>query len=183
MDINVEILGRPYTFKTKPGLFSKNEIDPGTLLLIETVEISPSDTVLDLGCGYGPIGIVAAGKAFKGKVYLVDADIRAVKHSEENVKLNNIRNAEVRISDGFDNLKDIEFDLVLSNPPSHMPKETLIEFIEGAFRQLKASGKFYFVTEKRIKPLIKREFERVFGNYEETAQKGVYVVSVARKLT
>lgn len=177
--ITATLKGKDFQFETKPGLFSKNEVDAGSKLLIEHMVIKPTDTVLDLGCGYGVIGLVAASAANQGKVYMVDTDIRAVKYSKINASLNKISNVQIVASDGFEELPNIQFDVVVSNPPSHLPKETIIEFIEGARQHLTKGGKLYFVDEKRIKPMIKREFERVFGNYELLSQNSVYVVSAA----
>ena len=179
MNIQTLLRGKEYRFETKPGLFSKSEIDDGTKLLIDTMEIKPTSTVLDLGCGYGAIGIVASDLATEGRVYMVDTDIRAVRYSRINAKINNVKNTLIKPSDGFEELEGILFDAVLSNPPSHLPKETLLEFIEDAKKQLTSEGKIYFVTEKRIRPLIQREFERVFGNYDAIASKAQYVVSFA----
>src|SRR3989344_3993019 len=116
------------------------------------MEIRPTNVVIDLGCGYGVIGLVVASLATEGKVYMVDVDIRGVEYSRSNAELNNIKNVEVIASDGFKQVPEVEFDVVVSNPPSHMPKETIIEFIEGAHKRLRKGGKLYFVNEKRIKP-------------------------------
>lgn len=177
--IKTVLRSKQYCFETKPGLFSKDKIDSGSRLLIENMIINPNDIVLDIGCGYGVIGLVAASLAFKSKVYLVDTDIRATKYSKININLNHLENVEVLASDGFEAVPNTRFNVVVSNPPSHLPKETMIEFICGAKKQLKNGGKLYFVNEKRLKPLIKREFERVFGNYEAVAQNSTHVVSLA----
>ena len=131
MIIDTTLRGKKFCFETKPGLFSKDKIDAGTKLLIENMSIDPSDIILDLGCGYGPIGIVAATLAVKGKVYMVDVDIRAIKYSQINKKINKVSNIEIRPSDGFENLIDLSFDVVLSNPPSHTAKETIREFVKA----------------------------------------------------
>jgi len=180
MKIVATLRNQQYIFETKPGLFSKDKIDLGTRLLIENMEIKNGDTVVDLGCGYGPIGIVAANLAPEGRVYLVDIDIRALKYAKINAEINSTKNVEILASDGFEKIPpEINFDVVLSNPPSHMPKETIIEFIENSKMRLRENGKLYFVTVKRIKPLIKREFERVFGNYSSVASKYEHVISLA----
>lgn len=72
----------------------------------------------------------------------------------------------MRLSDGFENLGKIKFDVICSNPPSHSANETLIEFMEGSKKHLKNKGKLYFVVEKRISLFIKRELNRIFNNYE-----------------
>jgi 16S rRNA (guanine1207-N2)-methyltransferase len=181
MRIKANLRGKDYVFETKSGLFSKNEIDPGSQLLIENMVVIPEDVVLDLGCGYGPIGLVAADLANRGKVYMVDTDIRAIKYSKINADLNNIHNVEIKASDGFEDLEDTRFNVVLSNPPSHSTNETIVEFIQGSRRRLKQGGVLYFVTEKRMQPFIKKEFKKAFDNYQEHAARRQWVVSIATK--
>lgn len=166
MKFNVLLRGENYVFETKTGLFSKDRIDDGTKLLIEKMQINPTDTILDLGCGWGPIGIVAAKLSNQGKVYMVDTDIRAIKYSQLNAELNNVKNMEVKLSDVFENLGKIKFDVICSNPPSHSANETLIEFMEGCRKHLKNKGRLYLVVEKRISLFIKRELNRIFNDYK-----------------
>lgn len=181
MIINTDFYNESYIFETKPGLFSKDSVDRGSSFLLEKIKINPEDTVLDLGCGYGPIGIVTA-KHFNPKmVYLVDTDIRAIKYCERNIELNNIHNAKAILSDGFENLGDTQFDVILSNPPTHLPKEIILEFINGSKKHLRLGGGIFLVTESRIKPFIKRELENIFGNYTEIAVKQGYCISYASK--
>ena len=168
-------------FETAPGLFSKDHVDRGSILLIENMEIDPTDTVLDIGCGYGPIGLAAAVRAYKGKVFMVDVDIRAIEYSRINAELNKITNVQIIPSDGFEDLPKGHFNVVLSNPPSHTPKETVVKFIKDSKSRLHKDGKLYFITERRIKPFIKREFEQIFGNYEAVAANDTFVVSLARQ--
>ncbi len=84
--IQTTLRGHLLQFETKPGLFSKGEIDKGSSLLIDRMEISSTDTVLDLGCGYGAIGLVAARMANRGTVWMVDTDVRAVQYATINAK-------------------------------------------------------------------------------------------------
>ena len=181
MRIEAILRGKNYQFETKPGLFSKAEIDGGSQLLIAHMDIGVADVVIDLGCGYGPIGLVAASLASLGKVYMVDTDIRAVKYSRLNAELNNLHNIEVMASDGFESSSGVIFDVVVSHPPTHLPKEIILEFIEGSHRQLRDGGCLYFVTEQRVKSFIKREFLAAFGNYAEVAKGTQHVVSLAIK--
>src|SRR5688572_1370612 len=98
----------------QPGVFSADAIDPGTRLLIETMRVSPTARVLDLGCGYGAIGIVAAKLAIRGHATLVDSDIRATRLAERNVQLNGLANADVVLGDGVHDLPPkVKYDLVV----------------------------------------------------------------------
>jgi|SRR3989344_2024789 len=180
MRIKATVRGRELEFETKAGLFSYEHIDPASLLLIENVEVRDGDRIIDVGCGYGAIGLALAGLTPKGKVCMVDTDIRAVEYSLINAKLNRIKNVEIVAGDGFAKVpKESRFEVVVSNPPSHTPKETILEFIAGAKNRLTEGGKVYFVTERRIVPMIKREFERVFGNHKIVGTKMQYSVSLA----
>lgn len=174
--------GKLFQFETTSGLFSKDKVDLGSQLLIENMDVGESDLVLDLGCGYGPIGLVAASLANNGKVYMVDTDIRAVKYSKVNSSINKIANVEILASDGFEEIQNVVFDLILSNPPSHLAKEVMIKFVQDSKSQLKKSGRLYLVTEKRISPMIKRELEKEFGNCKIVARDTNYSVSMAYKL-
>jgi len=181
MRINTILRGKKYIFETKLGLFSSNDIDPGTRLLIENMPIDKTDVVLDLGCGYGPVGIVAADLAAKGRVYMVDVDIRAMKYSLINSKLNKVKNVIIKPSDGFEELFGLKFDVVLSNPPSHTHKETIHQFISDAKNYLNSHGELYFVVERRIKPMFKRQLQSVFENYKEVAVGPKHIVVFAYK--
>src|SRR4051812_3520224 len=105
---------------TQPGVFSDDAVDPGTRLLVEAIHVSPTARVLDLGCGYGPIGIVAAKLATKGEVVLVDSDIRATRLAQRNLELNGVTNATVVLGDGTHDLPPKQkFHVIVSNPPTH----------------------------------------------------------------
>ncbi len=174
------LFNREFIFQTKPGLFSHTKFDSGTKLLLNTMEIAPTDKVLDLGCGYGAIGIIAATLAHNNTVYMVDTDIRAVKYAKTNARANNINNVEIMPSDGFEALdKNLMFDVILSNPPNHSPKETFVEFFRGAKDHLKKNGKLFFVTERRLTPMVKRELLSVFGNFKRQAHDSEYIIGLA----
>lgn len=115
MTINTDFFNEHYIFETKPGLFSKDKIDRGSSFLLEKIKIKSGDIVLDLGCGWGPIGIVTAKRFHPKMVYLVDTDIRAIKYCDINIKLNNVHNAKAILSDGFENLGRIH-NLMLFYP-------------------------------------------------------------------
>ena len=149
--------------------------------MIETMVIKPDDIVLDLGCGYGPIGIVAADLATQGKAILIDANIRAVRLAKENIKMNSLGNAKALLSDGLEAVADQQFTVILSNPPASSGLEIFAEFCQGAFDCLKPGGKLYFVTQARLKEAVKRVFEKVFGNFEIAARNNKYLVSLAIK--
>ncbi len=178
-NITAELLGNSYTFRTKPGIFSRKKLDAGTLSLIDTMELNASDKVLDLGCGYGPIGIVAAHLAPKGQIYMVDTNIRAVRCTRYNVAANKCSNVRVDVSDGFDAVNDIIFDAIYSNPPTHSGRDVIMPFIHGAYEQLKPGGQMSMVV---VKPdSFMKALNRIFGNVKIRLQSDQHTVISAQK--
>ena len=165
---------------TQPGLFSDDAIDPGTMLLIEAMRISPTAKVVDLGCGYGVIGIVAAKLATRGRVTLVDSDIRATRLAQRNLELNGVANSEVVLGDGVHDLPaKAKYDVVVSNPPTHSGREVLDDFVAGAYHVLKPRGQLYVVVNRLLS--LRREIHRVFGNEAIVARSKGFIVSRATK--
>src|SRR5438309_7566817 len=115
--ITVTIRGRPFRFQTDAGVFSREGLDRGTELLLEAIEVGPCESILDLGCGYGVIGIVAAHLSEGGHVILTDVNERAAALARANIAANRIRNAEVRIGDVYGPVDDLLFDHIICNPP------------------------------------------------------------------
>jgi len=178
-EIMAELRGFQLKFKTARDLFSYKEIDAGTKLLIDNLEVPDGGTCLDLGCGYGPIGITVTKLNPQGKNYLVDKDFVATECARENCELNGVTNTEVVLSNGFSHIKNIKFDLIASNLPTHVSKETRMQFFLDAKKQLNPGGKIYVVTVNKVRPYIERTFEEVFGNYTKVAHDKTYTVSLA----
>lgn len=173
--------GFPFVFHSSWGIFSPRNIDEGTLLLLKYLEINETDDCLDLGCGYGPLGLVMAKMAPKGKVTLVDKDFKAVEYSTKNAELNQLPNAEALLSNGFDQIRERKFDIVVSNIPAKVGNELLSLFLHDAYRQMKSGAKIYVVTITGLRKYIKRNFEEVFGNYKKLKQGPNYTVAMATK--
>lgn len=169
------------TFTTTDGLFSGKKIDAGTKLLIDSVEFRDGDNILDLGCGYGPIGVALARDNPKGKVYLVDRDFVAVEYAQKNCEQNRLSNCETRLSNGFSHLEGLKFDVITSNLPSHLSNDMLEWILQDAKNHLKPGGKLYVVTVSKLGRFIKREFDGIFGNYEKVAHNKMYTISSAAK--
>ena len=174
--------GEPLRFRTTWGLFSPRELDEGTLLLGDHIEIAPDDDCLDLGCGYGPIGMMMAKKAPRGRTLLVDKDFVAVEYANRNIALNDIANAEALLSNGFDHLPaDARFDVIASNIPAKVGKELLTLWLHEGLRRLNPGGRFYVVTINGLRQFMKRNLTEVFGNYRKLKQGRTYTVAVAHK--
>ena len=168
-------------FETQAGVFSHGELDTGTRLLIEAMRVSPTANVLDLGCGYGVIGITAAKLASRGHVTLIDSDIRATRLTERNLALNGIENADVVLGDGFRDLPPkARYDVIASNPPTHSGREVLDEMVAGAYKALKPRGQLFLVINRLLS--LRREVEQVFGNSEAVGREKGFVVIRAVKV-
>jgi 16S rRNA (guanine1207-N2)-methyltransferase len=176
--IDVNLLDTKLVFYSRVGLFSKSRIDAGTNLLINTMKISENDTVLDLGCGYGPIGIVAAKLARKGNVFMVDSNSRAIELAKKNISENKIENAKVIESDGFSAIRGMSFDVVISNPPTHISQDKLKLLFYDALNALRKKGRMYLVVHRSLY----REYKKMLNetnipnNVEKTAESTEYVV-------
>ena len=173
--------GIPFVFHSTWGIFSPRNIDEGTLLLLKYLDIKEDDDCLDLGCGYGPLGLTMAKLAPKGKTTLVDKDFKAVEYSNKNAELNQVKNAEALLSNGFDQISGRQFDIVVSNVPAKVGNEMLSLFLHDAYNQMKPGAKIYVVTITGLRKYIKRNFEEVFGNYKKLKQGPNYTVAMATK--
>jgi 16S rRNA (guanine1207-N2)-methyltransferase len=173
--------GFDMVFHSTWGLFSPRSVDEGSMMLIEEMNVSSSDTVLDLGCGYGVIGLTAARLASKGKVHLVDKDFVAVDFARKNAQLNKITNTDVYLSNGFSAVPNIQFDVIVSNLPAKVGDEMITILLEDAKSHLKTGGRLYVVTISGLREYIKRNFKEVFGNYDKLKQGKTYTVAVAVK--
>jgi len=175
--IQARLRGRVYTFLTDRGVFAHAGIDRGTRLLIEAMRIEPAEQVLDLGCGYGPIGLVAARLAARGRVVLVDVNERAVDLAAENARRLRLANVEVYQGDGTAPVRGRTFDVAVTNPPIRAGKATLRRLVREARDVLRPGGRFYFVarTAQGAKTLAE-EVRTVFGAVREVAQGGGYRV-------
>ena len=181
VEFGTVLRGVPLTFSTTWGLFSPKAIDAGTDLLIQQLDIQEDDTCLDLGCGYGAIGITLAKYAQTATVYMVDKDFVAVDYARKNVERNQVRNCHVLLSNGFSHLPDLQFDLIASNLPANVGKELLQIFLTDAKRHLKPNGRLYVVTISGLRQFIKRNFLRIFGNYQKVKQRHTHTIAMATR--
>jgi 16S rRNA (guanine1207-N2)-methyltransferase len=180
--IQTKLRNKAFKFHTTWGLFSPKEIDHGTKVLIELIETTPDAHILDLGCGYGPIGITLAKDAPKGEIHMIDKDFVAIEYTEKNIKENRLKNCQTYLSNAFSHVpKDKKFDLIVSNIPAKVGKDLLQIIIADAKARLNPGGKFYVVTIAGLKEFIKRNFKETFGNYKKLKQSKGYCVAVAEK--
>ena len=160
-------------FVTDESLLSPNFIDHGTLAMLSVIDFLPSDKVLDLGCGYGVVGILAGKLVGEEKVVMCDISERAVECAKKNAALNDVPHIDIRLSDGYENVEENDFTLILSNPPYHADFSVPKKFIEVGFRKLTMGGKIVMVT-KRL-DWYQNKLISVFGGVKVQEIKGYYV--------
>jgi 16S rRNA (guanine1207-N2)-methyltransferase len=170
-EIAFRLNGIDFSFMTDHSVFSKTRLDFGSELLLKTVitELSAQKTgsgasVLDLGCGYGPIGTVLKRVFPAISIIMADVNERAVLLAKENAERNLVKFADIRVSDAFFGIPE-SFDAVLTNPPIRAGKKTVFGFYEGAFQHLKPTGKLYVVIQKKQgAPSSVEKLQELFGN-------------------
>lgn len=168
---------RELGFYTTWGLFSPRAIDDGSRMLLDFLEIESNDDCLDLGCGYGVLGLCMAKLAPAGHTLLVDKDFVAVDYAEKNRLHNHIDNASCLLSNGFNQVPRQQFDVIVSNIPAKVGKEMLYIYLFDALSYLKPGGSFYIVTITGLRQFFKRGFSEVFGHYEKIKQGKTYTVA------
>ncbi len=170
----------PLTLVLAPGVFSSEHVDEGTRLLAENMVIMSDWDILDMGCGYGVLGIVAAKLAPKGRVVMVDINKLAVKLAMMNTRINGVSNAEVRWGDLYNAVVGERFNTVISNPPITAGLELNRRLIIGAREHLKPGGLLQIVVPKKLRSRFE---EILFKNYdvvERVAKSGSHVVFIAK---
>jgi 16S rRNA G1207 methylase RsmC len=180
--IESDLMGHKLNLKTRWGVFSPRAIDDGTVMFMKYLDIAQDDKCLDLGCGYGPIGLSVAKSCPQGEVHMVDKDFVAVELSNINAELNHINNAQAYLSDAFSAVgKQNYFDQVISNVPAKVGREQLSIILYDAYDALKPGGKITFVTINGLRHFIKDNFKSVFGNYKKLKQGQKYTIAQAIK--
>ncbi len=171
--IKETLRGRTFTFKTSSSVFSKGKVDYGTRLLIETANVCPEDVLLDMGCGYGPIGISLS--FFCRAAVLLDVNVRACHLAKENVGLNRVSNGYVVC--GTPLCLQYPFDVVAMNPPIRAGKKVVFSLIEESQRLLKKNGTLYVVARTRQGAKSIYTFvQEIVDQAEYAALKGGYRV-------
>jgi 16S rRNA (guanine1207-N2)-methyltransferase len=176
-----ELRGSTIRLATEAGVFSRQRVDRGTRLLVKHLDVHAADRVLDLGCGYGVVGIVAALLAPEGRVALVDINRRAVALARQSLALNGIENAEVLHGDGFAPVHGRNFDLIALNPPMRAGLAVVHRLIEEARDHLADGGRFYLVGRTRQGVVrLSQKMSQVFGQVCEVAKGGGFRLYRAR---
>ena len=178
--IRQRVNGINFEFYTSSGIFSKDRVDKGTLLLAENMQVDEEDKVLDIGCGIGVLGI-AAVKLHNANAVMSDINERAVMLAKKNLKLNKLK-AEVYQGDLYEKINEHDFDIIISNPPQTAGKEICFKLIEEAKTHLKKNGSLQIVARRnKGGESLSKKMQEVFGNVKVIAKKSGYWVYLSVK--
>lgn len=181
-EFDFELRGKTYHFTTDSGVFSRERIDFGSVLLIETMQFSERARVLDVGCGYGPIGFAAASIANKGLVTMIDINERAVALAKRNAERNGVSNVEIMASDLYEQVEGREFDVILTNPPIRAGKETVHHIFTEGYKLLAPDGEMWVVIQKKQgAPSAIKKLEEYFREVETVEKSKGYFIIRAKK--
>ncbi|UDI79068.1 class I SAM-dependent methyltransferase [Staphylococcus taiwanensis] len=167
---------------TDAGVFSKGKVDFGSDTLVQNFlnehPPGPSKNVADVGCGYGPIGLMIAKVSPHHQITMVDVNQRALELARKNKKANQIDNVTIKESDGLSQLEDSSYDFVLTNPPIRAGKDVVHRIFEEAYQKLKSQGELYVVIQKKQgMASAKKKMEKIFNNVEVVNKnKGYYIL-------
>ncbi len=173
MQIEEQVKGINLVLQTNEDVFSPTAVDRGTKAMLSFVEFAPEDKVLDLGCGCGVVGILAAKQIGADKVVMCDVSENAIVLSRKNAELNGVDMVTIRQSDGLKEISESGFTLILSNPPYHTDFAVAKGFIEDGFKKLVIGGKMIMVT-KRL-DWYRNKLASVFGGVTVKEKDGYYV--------
>ncbi|MCU5746684.1 class I SAM-dependent methyltransferase [Staphylococcus sp. SQ8-PEA] len=171
---------------TDAGVFSKGKIDFGSDLLIRTFlknhTPGPTKKIVDVGCGYGPIGLMLAQVAPYDHITLLDVNQRALELAKSNAVSNQLDNVDVKYSDGLGVIEENSCDVILTNPPIRAGKHVVHSILEDAHTKLKQEGELLVVIQKKQgMPSAKKKMQAVFGNVEVLDKsKGYYILKSSK---
>ena len=175
--VKYTFLGKEIILNSDNGVFSKDRIDFGTNVLLNSLEdLSAIKTVLDVGCGIGIIGISLAAKYNNLNVQMVDVNEKAVSLTNENIILNKLKNCKSYISNVYSEVND-SFDMIISNPPIRAGKDVVHKIASEAKDHLNDKGFFYAVVQKKQgADSFKKKLEEVYGNVEIVNKDSGYII-------
>jgi len=180
--IKAYLRGRSFEFCTASGVFSKRRVDLGTHLLIDHMVLPENGFLLDLGCGYGAVGVVAAALNPHLRVFMVDVNKRAIRLARMNARKNGAINTEFKSGFLYAPVNNMQFDVILSNPPMSAGMRIVWRAVDQAPLHLVGNGIFEIVVRSNIggKPLA-NVMEETFGNVETLARRSGYRILMSKK--
>lgn len=180
--INVDMFGKGFRFSTNSGVFSKDKVDYGTKLLLNNIVIhKKSGKLLDLGCGYGVLGVIL-GENYKNlDIDMVDVNERAVALANYNLQLNGVNGVNCYVSNIYEGVNS-KYDYIVTNPPIRAGKDVLLQFLVGSYDYLVSDGQLWFVMRKDhgAKTMILR-LQELFDVQIVCRDKGFYIVKCVKK--
>lgn len=184
-EISVLLNDTKYSFISDNGVFSKGEIDYGSIALLKILlKQKLVGNILDIGCGYGTIGLILAKNFPECNFLLSDVNIRACALARENKKLFGLTNVEIVESDIFQNI-DKNFDYIVTNPPIRAGKKVIYSIFEQSYHHLNQNGSLFIVIRRSHGAESAQKFiHSIFGNCELLKKdKGFYVYCATKKDT
>ena len=175
--------GQTFTFETDAGVFSKSEVDFGSRVLIDTFEMPEVEgDVLDVGCGYGPIGLSIAKALPERFVHMMDINTRAIALAKKNAQVNGVQNVRIFESDGLASAGDVKAAAILTNPPIRAGKETIFRFYDESYEKLVEGGELWIVIQKKQgAPSTVSHLEERFSEVDVVEKKKGYWIIRAKK--
>lgn len=181
--LTADLRGFSLKLTSDAGVFSKNGVDYGSRVLINAMDLTGAKAILDVGCGYGPIGITAAKLVPDAMVTMLDINERAVELSRHNAIQNQVSsNTVIKQSDRLEAVKNQLFDVILTNPPIRAGKEIVHSIFEQAYEQLRVGGSLWIVIQKKQgAPSAKEKLSSMFKHVEEVTKDKGYRIFRAEK--
>ena len=181
--INFRFREHELTFIGDIGVFSKEKVDYGSRALLDAMDVKQNQkTLLDVGCGYGTLGISLAKEYPWLSVEMVDVNERAVLLTKKAIACNNIENAKAYVSSVYENVEGT-YDVIISNPPIRAGKKIVHEILEKAYDHLNVQGELIVVIQKKQgAPSAKTKMEEVFGNCEIVNRDKGYFILKSQKM-
>ncbi len=179
--VRTNLCGKAFEFLTASSVFSKRKVDRGTRLLIESMILPKTGCVLDIGCGYGAVGIAVAKFYPKLHVVMTDVNARAVRLAKKNTGLNRVTNAEVRYGFFYEPVEDLSFNCVLSNPPVSAGMENVKSIVTDAPKVMAPDASFLMVIRSKIgAKMLPELFLKTFGNCSVVARESGFRVLMGK---
>ncbi len=178
--ITAKCFDRTFKFTTDNGVFSKDYLDHASLILLKNLYLGDEGDVLDVGCGYGPIGIILS-ILYNRKITMIDINSRALNLALKNTEMNDA-NCEVISSDCLTSVLNRKFNTIISNPPIRAGKEVIYKIFTQSYEVLQKNGLLWIVIQHHHgAPSAIKKLDSIFGNHEIVyKKKGFYVIKCTK---